>query len=75
LTAAALCTVVEGLLNHQSLTLQDGDVVQAALDLFQEQPRLGFSDCLMLQVAAKAGHRPLGTFDRDLSKLPGTHRL
>jgi len=74
-TPDALCTVIDGLLNHRSLTLQDRDVVRAALDHFRQKPRVGFSDCLMLEVAAKAGHRPLGTFDRDLSKLPQTHRL
>jgi hypothetical protein len=26
-------------------------------------------------VARKAGHLPLGTFDGDLSKLPGTQKL
>ena len=33
------------------------------------------SDCLMLEVARKAGHLPLGTFDRDLAKLRGAERL
>ena len=75
LTPAAQCMVIDGLLNHRSLTLQDRDVVEAALDHFRQKPRVGFSDCLMLEVAAKAGHRPLGTFDRELSKLPQTQRL
>jgi hypothetical protein len=29
----------------------------------------------MLEVARKAGHVPLGTFDRDLGKLDGAERL
>jgi hypothetical protein len=29
----------------------------------------------MIAVAQKAGHGPLGTFDRDLGKIEGTHRL
>jgi hypothetical protein len=33
------------------------------------RPALGFSDCLILEIARKAGHLPLGTFDRDRSKL------
>ena len=28
-------------------------------------------DCLLLEIARKAGHLPLGTFDRDLGKLNG----
>jgi predicted nucleic acid-binding protein len=35
---------------------------------------LGFSDCLLLHLARKAGHLPLGTFDRALGKVEGTHK-
>ena len=70
-----LATAVEMFLNHRDLTLQDADVVAAALEHFRKRPRLGFSDCLVLEVARKAGHVPLGTFDRDLGKLEGAQRL
>jgi hypothetical protein len=63
------------LLNHESLVLQDSDAVAAALDLFRARPMLGFSACLMLQLARKAGHLPLGTFDRSLAKIEGTQKL
>ena len=63
------------LLNHQDLTLQDSDVVAAALELFRSQPTLGFSDCMMVQLARKAGHPPLATFDRALGKVAGSQRL
>jgi predicted nucleic acid-binding protein len=36
---------------------------------------LGFSDCLVLEVARKAGHLPLGTFDRRLGKMEGAQGL
>jgi predicted nucleic acid-binding protein len=49
--------------------------VAAALDLFRSRPARGFSDCLMLQLARKAGHLPLGTFDRALGKIEGTQKL
>ena len=75
LDAAALATAVEMLLSHKNLTLQDADVVGAALDLFRSRPALGFSDCLMLQLARKAGHLPLGTFDRALGRIDGTQKL
>jgi predicted nucleic acid-binding protein len=63
------------LLNHETLTLQDADVVTTALEQFRRRPALGFSDCLVLETARKAGHLPLGTFDRDLAKLDGAMRL
>lgn len=71
----AIATAVEMLLNHEQLTVQDADVVGAAVAQFRQHPRVGFSDCLMVEVARKAGHTPLGTFDRDLGKLEGAHRL
>ena len=70
-----IATAVEMLLNHQHLTLQDSEAVAAAVARFRRRPALGFSDCLVLEVARKAGHLPLGTFDRDLGKLDGAERL
>jgi predicted nucleic-acid-binding protein len=66
---------VEMLLNHRDLVLHDREVVAAALELFRERPALGFSDCLMLESARKAGHLPLGTFDRNLAKVEGAQKL
>ena len=73
--AAAIATAVEMLMNHQQLTLQDEDAVAAAVEQFRRRPTVGFSDCLMVAVTRKAGHGPLGTFDRDLGKLDGAERL
>ncbi len=75
LAPAAIATAVEMLLNHEQLTIQDADVVLAALAQYRRRPRLGFSDCLVLEVARKAGHIPLGSFDRELTRLEGTERL
>jgi predicted nucleic-acid-binding protein len=72
---SAIATAVEMFLNHRDLSLQDADVVAAALTHFRKRPKLGFSDCLVLEVTRKAGHVPLGTFDRELSKLDGAQRL
>ena len=63
------------LLHHRDLTIQDSDTVAAALEHYRRRPALGFSDCLILEVARKAGHVPLGTFDRDLGKLDGAEKL
>lgn len=70
-----IATAIDMLLGHEHLTLQDADVVMAALKHYRHKPSLGFSDCLVLEIARKAGHIPLGTFDKDLGKLSGTERL
>jgi predicted nucleic-acid-binding protein len=70
-----IATAVQMLLNHKDLTVQDADAVAAALAHYRRQPRLEFSDCLVLEVARKAGHLPLGTFDRELGKLEGVQKL
>jgi predicted nucleic-acid-binding protein len=74
-TPAELLLIIERLLNHESLVLQDSDVVAAALVHFRAHPALGFSDCLMLELARKAGHLPFGTFDRRLARLPGAQKV
>jgi len=74
-TPVQIAAVVAHLLDHETLSVQEPDVVRAALAQFREKPRLGFSDCLMLHVARKAGHTPLGTFDRGLGALDGAQRL
>jgi len=73
--ATEIANAIEMLLNHQHLTLQDADAVEAAVANFRKRPALGFSDCLVLEIARKAGHRPLGSFDKDFSKLEGVERL
>jgi predicted nucleic-acid-binding protein len=66
---------VEQLLNHKDLILQDREVVAAALETFRARPAPGFTDCLLLEIARKAGHLPLGTFDRNLSRIDGAEKL
>jgi predicted nucleic-acid-binding protein len=73
--AVQIATAVEMLLSHQHLTLQEPEAVAAALATFRRRPALGFSDCLLVELARKAGHLPLGTFDRDLSRRDGATRL
>lgn len=63
------------LLEHEALVVQDPDVVALALTHLQRKATLGFSDCLILEIARKAGHLPLGTFDRDLGRLDGASKL
>ena len=53
---AAIASAVEMLLRHEHLTLQDADAVALAVASFRKRPALGFSDCLVLEVARQAGH-------------------
>lgn len=75
LDAKRIAQAVEMLLDHRDLVVQEPESVAAALALFRQKPALGFSDCLMLELARKAGHLPLGTFDRHLAKVDGTQKL
>ena len=75
LSHVELATCLQMLLSHKSLTIQDADIVTAALDLFRAKPSLGFSDCLMLQLT-KGGSSATCMFDRGLAKVEGgTQRL
>ncbi len=71
----AIATAVDMLVSHEHLTVQDTEAIAAAVALFRRHPKVGFSDCLMVEVARKAGHTPLGTFDRDLGRVNGAQRL
>lgn len=75
LDARRQATAVEMLLNHRQLALHDRETVACALALFRAKPALGFSACIVLEIARKAGHLPLGTFDRDLAKVPGRQKV
>jgi predicted nucleic-acid-binding protein len=75
LSREKLTIAVEMLLNHRELTLQDSDVVAEALDNYRKRTAVDFSDCLVLSIARKAGHIPIGTFDRDFAKMEGVQRL
>jgi predicted nucleic-acid-binding protein len=74
-TPGQQAAAIEMLLSHENLVLQNHEAVTAALELFRSKPALGFSDCMMLEFARHAGHLPLGTFDRNLAKAKGAHKL
>ena len=75
LNSERIITAVQMLLEHDRLVLQDGNVVEAALSAFQQRPSAGFSDCLIIEIARKAGHQPVGTFDRSMSRLDGASEV
>ena len=69
LSANSIATAVGMLMEHDRLILQDRDVVEKALQEFERHSSVGFVDCLIVQTARKVGHRPIGTFDRSMSRL------
>jgi predicted nucleic-acid-binding protein len=75
LTHKQIAIAVNMLLNHRDLVVQDPEVAAAALLHYRRRPKVGFSDCLILEAARKAGHLPLGTFDRELAKLQDAERV
>jgi predicted nucleic-acid-binding protein len=75
LTRSKQATALSMLLQHHDLSIERPDIVERALAHFRESKGIGFSDCLILESARAAGHLPLGTFDRALSRLPGTSRV
>jgi predicted nucleic-acid-binding protein len=72
----AQCAIaIELLLQHRSLVPERPDGVAAALASFRADPKLGFSDYLIVEIARAAGHTPVGTFDRRLATIEGTQRI
>jgi len=66
---------VDMLLNHEHLTVQEPEMVAIALRNFRKRPAVSFSDNLIVEIARKSGHLPLGTFDRHLAGTDGAQRL
>jgi predicted nucleic-acid-binding protein len=75
LTHVELVRTIESLLVHAQFVLQDADAVAAALVHFKRSPKNGFSDYLILELARKNGHTPVGTFDKALAKIEGVQKL
>jgi len=50
-----LAKAIALLLNHRDLTIQDSDLVALALEQFVAKPSLGFSDCMVREIARRAG--------------------
>jgi len=67
----SLMRAVEALLSNKLLTIQDRESVSDALSLFRGHKGVNFSDCLILSIARKLGHTPVGTFDAKFARLDG----
>ena len=67
-----IAIAVAMLIEHDNLVLQEVNAVAAALAEFKQRKTVGFVDCLIVEVARKMGHLPLGTFDKSLSRFDDT---
>jgi predicted nucleic-acid-binding protein len=72
---ADIARALDMLLQNHRVTIQDREVLESALVHYRQRQAVGFSDCLLLEIARKAGHLPLGTFDKALSRLEDVERL
>ena len=70
-----VATAVAMLVEHDCLTLQDEDAIRRAHAAFERGGVAGFTDCLIVEAARKAGHLPVGTFDRAISRIDGGQGL
>lgn len=71
-TKEQIIFVLEKLIQHQHIHLEDTDNVNNALTLFSAS-NAGFADCLILNDAQR-NHLELFTFDKKLSRLHGAKR-
>ena len=74
-TSAQIAAGIELLLDHETIVVQDADLVGRALAEFRKHPSIGFSDCLIVEQARRTAHLPIGTFDRALARLSGVTRV
>jgi predicted nucleic-acid-binding protein len=75
LTGAELADTIAMLLENDRLLFQDAELIQAAITIFRDKPGIQFADAVILETARRAGHLPLGTFDKKLGTRKGTVRL
>lgn len=69
--ASQIAATAEMLLEHDQVVLQDADVVRTALNEFKGHAGVDFADCMIVAIARKAGHTPVGTFDKALAPMEG----
>ena len=74
-TPQQLTRTFEVLVDHESLVLQETEVVRRVVTLSRQSASVGLGDLLILEVARQHGHSPLATFDRAFAKLDGALRL
>jgi predicted nucleic-acid-binding protein len=70
-----LVEALKRIIDNKDLALEEPTVARAALANYQGKTKASFDDCLILEIARKAGHVPLATFDKALGKSEGANLL
>jgi predicted nucleic-acid-binding protein len=70
-----LAEALARIIDNKVLALEEPAAVRAALALYRSRSKVNFEDCMILEIARKAGHHPLATFDKALGKCAGSHLL
>ncbi|MBP6014892.1 MAG: type II toxin-antitoxin system VapC family toxin [Alphaproteobacteria bacterium] len=70
-----IADALEAALDWETLTFEDAGVVAVALQHYRARPSLKFSDCLIAAIARRAGHTPIGTFDKEFAKVDDVERI
>jgi predicted nucleic-acid-binding protein len=63
------------IMDNRDLVMEEPLVARAALARYKAKGRVSFDDCLILEIARKAGHLPLATFDKALGKADDAQPL
>jgi predicted nucleic-acid-binding protein len=75
LERARIAAALQLLLEQEHLVVQEPETAAAALDNYRDGGGSDLADCMILELARRNGHLPLGTFDRKLAKLDGAERI
>ena len=75
LSRVQIATVVGILVQRDRLTLQGDDAVRGAHAAFERDQSVVSSECLIVEAARKAGHLPVSTFDKAMSRVEGAQGL
>lgn len=70
-----LIEALKRIIDNKELALEEPTVVRSALARYQSKGKIHFEDCMILEIARKAGHLPLATFDKALGKSDGAQTL
>ena len=70
-----LIEALKRIIDNKDMAMEEPSVARAALALYESTGKASFDDCLILEIARKAGHLPLATFDRALGKTDGAQPL
>jgi predicted nucleic-acid-binding protein len=70
-----LVETLKRIIDNKDLALEEPGVVRAALARYEAKGKVTFEDCLILEIARKAGHLPLATFDKALGRFEGVQTV